>query len=490
MKKFLIILFCVLVISSVSAQLADAPSPTLKINSKHTGLSPYTTDIDHPQVKWKFDAGDGIESSPAIGADGTIYTGTFTDNFFAINPDGSEKWKFTREGVHFRSSPTLAQDGTIYVIGATDLRPLYNPTLDSYEDMFGIPTLYALNSDGSLKWEFVLGGLASGILYSPAIAHDGTIYSISGSSQKAGTTTEPNVLRGSRFWAINPDGTEKWSFETGDAMYSGPAIADDGSIYFGCADGHFYALTPEGEQKWRYAGQGLVEENSFNSVPSIGPDGTIYAGSREKVLYALSPVGEVKWSFEVNETVEATPSIASDGTIYAGTYSPGEDKFLYALSPEGEELWRFETGQGVYAGPVIDAQGILFFGSYDNYLYSLNPDGSERWRLNLNGGITMPPTIAADGTLYVGTWDNHLYAITGSEEAVEEPNVLDEEPLPVAEPTLYFPSDSQEPEEEVEADSDEDEPEPFVPTDPQEPVMQKSFIQIILDFFLNLFGLK
>jgi outer membrane protein assembly factor BamB len=412
------IMMLVLIISSlsVSAQLADTPWPTYRGNMKRNCLSPYTTDIETPHLKWKFDCENGVESSPAIGEDGTIYTGSFTDNFFAINPDGTEKWRYTRENVHFRCSPTIAEDGTIYIIGITDLRTLYNPTVG--DDDFGYPTLIALYPNGTLKWEFNAGGLCSGILYSPGIASDGTIYMITGGAKM------PDAVGGDGFWAVYPNGTQRWFFPTGDAQYSASAIADDGTVYFGCTDGYFYALNPEdGTLKWKFVNDdGDLLDNCFNAVPSIGPDGTIYAGSKDQNLYALTPEGEMKWSFSMNSTVEATPSIGPDGTIYAGGYAPSQEKYLYALDPtDGSLLWKFETGEGVYGTPAIDANGILYFGSYDQYFYSLNPDGTERWKFKTGGGICMPPTIDEDGTVYFGSWDNYLYAIDGeSGEELEE----------------------------------------------------------------------
>jgi len=282
--------------------------------------------------------------------------------------------------------------------------------LDS-DDAFGYPILIALNPDGTLKWEFNARGLTSGILYSPGLASDGTVYQITGGAKMSMEDLEG----GDGFWAINPDGTEKWFFPTGDAQFSAAAIADDETVYFGCTDGYFYALNPEGTLKWRFVNDdGDILDNCFNAVPSIGPDGTIYAGSKDQNLYALNPEGEMKWSFPMDSTVEATPSIGPDGTIYAGGYAPSEEKYLYAINPEdGSEIWRFETGEGVYGTPAIDANGILFFGSYDKNFYSLNPDGTERWRITTDGGICMPPTIDSDGTVYFGSWDNHLYAIDG-----------------------------------------------------------------------------
>jgi outer membrane protein assembly factor BamB len=406
------ILMLVLIISSlsVSAQLADTPWPTYRGNLKRTCLSPYETNIETPNLKWKFNCENGVESSPAIGEDGTLYVGTFTDNFFAINPDGTEKWRYTRENMHFRSSATIAEDGTIYTIGCPITGDLWNYALDS-DDAFGTPTLIALNPNGTLKWEFSAGGLSSGILYSPGLASDGTIYMITGGAKMSQDDPEG----GDGFWAINPDGTEKWFYPTGDAQYSASAIADDGTVYFGCTDGYFYALNPDGTLKWKFVNDdGDLLDNCFNAVPSIGPDGTIYAGSKDQNLYALTPEGEMKWSFPMDSTVEATPSIGPDGTIYAGGYAPSSEKYLYAIDPEtGEEIWRFETGEGVYGTPAIDANGILFFGSYDKNFYSLNPDGTERWRITTDGGIEVPPTIDEDGTIYFGAWDNYLYAIDG-----------------------------------------------------------------------------
>ena len=400
-----------------SAQIADTPWPTYRGNLKRTGLSPYTTEIEKPHLKWKFNCENGVESSPAIGEDGTLYVGSFTDNFFAIDPDdGTEIWRYTREDVHFRSSPTIAEDGTIYVIGITDLRILYNPTVG--DDLFGYPTLIALNPNGTLKWEFNAGGLSSGILYSPGIASDGTIYQITGGAKM------PDAVGGDGFWAVYPNGTDRWFFPTGDAQYSASAIADDGTVYFGCTDGYFYALNPEdGSLKWKFVNDdGDLLDNCFNAVPSIGPDGTIYAGSKDQNLYALTPEGEMKWSFSMDSTVEATPSIGPDGTIYAGGYAPSNEKYLYALDPtDGSEKWRFETGSGVYGTPAIDANGILYFGSYDQYFYSLYPNGTEKWKFKTQGGICMPPTIDSDGTVYFGSWDNYLYAIDGSSgEELEE----------------------------------------------------------------------
>ena len=65
-------------------------------------------------LKWKFTTGGWICSSPTIGSDGTIYVGSGDHYLYAINPDGTLKWKF-KTGNSIYSSVAIAQDGTIFV---------------------------------------------------------------------------------------------------------------------------------------------------------------------------------------------------------------------------------------------------------------------------------------------------------------------------------------------------------------------------------------
>ncbi|MBI2250314.1 MAG: PQQ-like beta-propeller repeat protein, partial [Brevundimonas diminuta] len=62
--------------------------------------------------------GGWITSSPAVGADGTVYVGSWNNNLYALNPDGSTKWSYPTGG-SVESSPAIAADGTVYV-GSND----------------------------------------------------------------------------------------------------------------------------------------------------------------------------------------------------------------------------------------------------------------------------------------------------------------------------------------------------------------------------------
>ena len=56
--------------------LANSTWPMFKHDLNHTGLSPYDTSSNNGILKWKFQTGGNVYSSPAIGSDGTIYAGS------------------------------------------------------------------------------------------------------------------------------------------------------------------------------------------------------------------------------------------------------------------------------------------------------------------------------------------------------------------------------------------------------------------------------
>ena len=77
-------------------------------------------------LKWEFYIGDDRfigRSAPAISADGTIYFGIHLGvpgnsnggEIIAVNPDGTERWRkrIANEGID--SSPSIAEDGTVYI---------------------------------------------------------------------------------------------------------------------------------------------------------------------------------------------------------------------------------------------------------------------------------------------------------------------------------------------------------------------------------------
>ena len=196
---------------------------------------PSISEVNPDILLWKFETGSSVYSSPAIGADGTIYIGSRDKKLYALDgATGTKKWEF-KTGGDVDSSPAIGPDGTVY-FGSDD-----NKT-------------YALDSDGSLKWEFISGGP---VWASPAIGTKGTVYI--GSRDK-------------KFYALDGvTGAKKWEFETGAGIDCSPAIGFDGTVYFGSDDNTIYALDGvTGAKKWEFE-----TEDDVRSSPAIGSNDTI-----------------------------------------------------------------------------------------------------------------------------------------------------------------------------------------------------------------------
>jgi outer membrane protein assembly factor BamB/predicted nucleic acid-binding Zn ribbon protein len=204
--------------------------------------------------------------------------------------------------------------------------------------------------------------------------------------------------------SVIPAGTLKWSFQTGAAVRSSPAVAD-GTVYFGSQDYSFYALDAgTGEEEWRFETGSRV-----NSSPAVA-GGRVYFGSNDSNLYVLDAGnGEEIWTFDTAYPIRSSPAIA-DGTVYFGS----DDYFLYALDSEtGVKKWAFDTGSPAFVSPVIDG-GILYYGSAGGYSYTLNAKNGQR---RLAFGTTYAVYASAvvnDGTVYFATTNGILNAVEGT----------------------------------------------------------------------------
>ena len=249
-----------------------------------------------------------------------------------------------------------------------------------------VSTLYALDQDGTLKWTF---NLTDGNDYMPGIdrtggPNDGTIYS---------------DIYGTSLVAINPDGSQKWRFliSPHSDVDSTPIVGPDGAIYFGTDDLHaLIALNPNGTERWRF-----VTGNEVNNVAALSPDGTtVYFVSNDNNLYALKlaarladPTGvgginvaQGEWVFpiltEPNEITSSPTVNPNDGTIYVGS----DDGYVYALKP---------------AARLADPTGVG----------GVNTSMGE-WRFRTNGEIESSAALdPKTGTIYIGSDDGNVWAI-------------------------------------------------------------------------------
>jgi hypothetical protein len=78
-----------------------------------------------------------------------------------------------------------------------------------------------------------------------AFAHRGMGY---GATSPDSSTTVGVV----ESFALPPQGNQIWSYTTGNAIYSSPAIGADGTLYVGSTDGNLYAINSNGSLRWSY----------------------------------------------------------------------------------------------------------------------------------------------------------------------------------------------------------------------------------------------
>ncbi len=377
---------------------ADAPWPEFRRDRRNTGSTPLPAAYagDAP---WTFHTEKGIFSTPVISGDGTVYVGSADHYFYALNPDGTLKWKFKTGGI-IDSAAALHQ-------------PEPGSSRGPVTFISGDGIMYHLRTDGGpadpqqrVLWTFDAShepgaGYLNWWEGNVAVGYDGTIF--------AGNTNW-------NYYAIHPDGTVKWKYATGSNNWSMAAYGDDGVIYLGSLDTQVRAILPNGTKNWSKRTLGMIAASA-----AIGADGTVYVGSFDSYFYALDPqTGKTKWSFKTGNHIYSSAALTPDAVYFGST-----DGVLYALDTSGKLKWSYETGDPIRSSPAVgrapegEQGGIVYFGNGKGVLYALNTrDGSRRWsydttpepaelrdRNDLNGS----PALGKTGVYIGGEHGNVCY---------------------------------------------------------------------------------
>ena len=418
--------------NSVQSKPREIQWPGFAYDRGRTGQSPYAGPQTN-KLKWQFTL-PGWGSSVAIGADGTAYVGTDAGVVFALNTEGTEKWRFELPSVDItptddwpedeKEKPaekglkasipdvSIGPDGTIYFGEALHLWE------GSTTTGISVPgrgrKLYALDPNCTVKWTFDVGqrDIATHISIDP----NGVIY--------FGTVKGRYEQAECRFYAVTPEGREKWSIQlSSSGTLLSAALADDGTIYVG--GDKLRALDPsDGSLKWEYD---IQTTTSIAAAPAVGRDGTVYVctrpGDREDsyMLFAIHPDGTKKWNLAVG-AMETSPALAKEGTIYITSWAsenarvePGIKTGLTAITPDGRVKWSYETrfpewhfnpdqrGKpwGSDSSPIVGSDGTVYFGTDTGQIYAVNADGTLKWTFGAGGEFDNCPSMDVEGTLYI-----------------------------------------------------------------------------------------
>jgi outer membrane protein assembly factor BamB len=295
------------------------------------------------------------------------------------------------------------------------------------------------------------GGQRAALNVAPAIAPDGTIYTVS----RGHFVTRYNYLI-----AVNPDLTGKWASSLrghlndgcNDGTVAGSVLPVNGQPG-GCRVGSRNGVDPGTNEP----GPGRVLDDA-SSTPTVAPDGTILFGAYTRYNYAqghlmqFSAAGLFLNAF--NFGWDSTPAIYPNGGSYSivvknnhysglGSYcnnaavcptdrtatnpaSP-EAYFVSQLFPDLTLQWSFQnTNKDSCArnadgsvsctpnthpnsfewcvnAPVVDANGVVYANSEDGFLYAINQGGTKKQgifqQLNLGAAYT-PASLGPDGKIY------------------------------------------------------------------------------------------
>ena len=367
-------------VSGSAALLAHNPyygAVTVYVGDRDNSLSAFKTDDGSLLWRYNFGFEGDIWASPAPGPNGEIYfvhTQSF-DGFgtlTALTPTGGVKWKYTIGQYVFGSgAPAIHPNGRIYLASrdgflycfldnTTSGTPCPSPWTSRFIGnfpsavMIGLTGhLYMGSSIGLAKIDPDTGQVLTsfqtiGTAGMPALGPNGTIY------------VGSKLFKDKRLYAVTPEMTASWVFgpmfvEEDTTPF--PIVAADGVIYVGFGKG-VYALTPDKTVLWSYqTGNQIISNPALagNATPDAGGTAILYQGSVDWKLHAISSVRSGPASNH------APVALAVDGTI-TGTVdqslvfdgSPSSDQDLDALSYQ----WNFGDGASASGAVVTHSYGL------------------------------------------------------------------------------------------------------------------------------------
>ncbi len=398
------------------------------MDSQHTGRSPYagptnpvslrTFDTLSPPTDQPGDPRPDIQSSAAVGADGTIYIGNFQGNLEALRDPGSGQslelvWRFHVPGASsFHATPAQGGNGEVYVGMSTG-----GATPDAKGTFYALKAP-ASGQDAQVLWQLDLG--PGRYTSSPTLGPDGTLYVLSGAGM---------------LFALAQDGAPKWTAKVGPVVKAAPSLGTDGTVYVASMDDHLYAITPptgggnQGAVKWSFkfgdhpgSGTLVTDPNAAfpgangqggAATPSIGSDGTVYVGANNSNFYAVGPDGQLKWMYAAEPEVAgiwSAAAISADGrTLYFGANKGG----VYALNAgDGSLRWQYDIVGSIYNSPTLDSQGRLYTGSTVGHLFAIDAErGTRVFDYSVEAPVWTAPAIRADGTVVIGTLKGQVQVI-------------------------------------------------------------------------------
>lgn len=312
--------------------------------------------------KWKIPFGDNVETLPSIEVDGKyVYAGNNDNELYIVDLETGDivNQDSPPGGRYIYGHVAIGENGDLYLTSAT----------------YGTPYIYSYKPNLESKWIEALG--ADHYVVPPSIDYNNVIYTGGLSTNKLFALDDTN-------------GSEKWSYLLDGDFISPPVIDTNNTIYV--VTGNFlYAIDSQenpGTLKWKFPQEGNLSGQGF-AQPAISEDGTIYLPTKNGTLYAIG-----------NKNIDAAIDIDPD-TL--NKKSKGKWVTAYIAMPDGYDAGEIDidTVELEYDNQKIvadrgDVQGTVLMVKFDRQaLISLLNDITGDVELKITGTVT--------GTAFEGT---------------------------------------------------------------------------------------
>ncbi len=356
-------------------QLIREDSPLLRETYEKLGgtfLRDYLDSLGKPYL-----AEAKVSGDPIFSQDGHILLATNLGDIFSVSTDGKPQHikevpleRYTNVD-KMQQSPT----GDIFFTAGRDLHRLDPKT-------------------GEL-WKFQSLKGRPGSYYS--IGKSGTIY------QGTWNKREPNSL-----YALNPNDTVKWEFPMEGKAIRGNAVeGTDGRVHMNTYGGDYIVLSPKGEKLVEISlGK---DEYTATWQPVLSADGKkMFMGSKGGCVVCLSTEdGKQIWKKSLGpDNVE---HIALDGR--GNVYAARSEGTLVMMDSDGNEKWSVNCGGALMTPPTFSEQGDIYQVSGDGSLHCFNGKGTPLWKAKMTDNYAPTPLVDKEGTLYIKTESGSLQAV-------------------------------------------------------------------------------
>ncbi|MBU8912672.1 MAG: PQQ-binding-like beta-propeller repeat protein [Spirochaetales bacterium] len=309
---------------------------------------------------WRFIAGGPIVGWPAADDRGRSYF-TAEDRFlYALDSEGVMRWR-TDLGRRSTGMVAVGADRSIYVV---------------LED----GRLLAINKDGRLLWE---NQLARREQLPPVVLATGTVVT---------SDTTGHIV------AVTHAGFRIWEIELGESLSSAPIVNFDKQLVFGTVRGNLVTIDPSGR---------IIARRYVGDVPSVigpYPDGVL-VGTTSGRLIKIQTDGEPVWRTDLGSAV-ADLVVGTDAEAYARL----DDGSLAHVSASGVVTWRADPTPARVAS-VTAADGALVAISGGS-LAHIKQDGNLSWQVRLPSSPVLAALSGLGSALVsTGSWVTYSYPI-------------------------------------------------------------------------------